>query len=393
MAFNWNQKVNGYAEIEIQGYFAERFINLALRKGVTLWNIKSIDAGKVTARVFPKEYKKLRKIAHTTSCKIKVIKKHGTSFVLFRYKKRKVFIVLIFIVAIVVNTVNSYIWSVDIVGDFDIPIEELKTQLAEENLKVLARKKDINIEKIKINMALKRNDLAWIGVDIKGTKATVEIVEKILPEHEELKGLPCNIVAIKDGIIEKIYTKEGTAIVKKGDLVQKGQILISGTIESEHAETRLVHADGEVFARTWYTYKAKIPYEKDVISKTGNTEKRYKIKILNSEINFLNYGTNFEKYDTITVRKQLKIFDKYVLPIEVEEIHYDELELETIKYTRNQIESIAKNEAMKCALELIPNDASVIDNTISVREYGEGIEAEVTIECIEKIGTKEKLEG
>ena len=182
-------------------------------------------------------------------------------------------------------------------------------------------------------------------------------------------------------------------ITYKDDVVQKGQILISGTVSSEHAETRYVHADGEVYAKTWYAYKAKVPYIKDVVGKTGIIEKRYKIKLLKYEINLLNYGTKFEKYDTITTRKQFKLLDKFILPIEVEETTYEELVVDTINYTKTQAENIAKNQAMSGALGLLPKEAENVNNSLTVREYDDGIEAEVMIECIEKIGTKEKLGG
>lgn len=393
MAYDWYKKINGFVMIEIEGYFSERFINLALSRGITIWNIKNEKNGKIKAKVVPKDFKKLKNITHKTGCKVKIIRKKGIPFLLFRYKKRKIIILLILCAIISLQIYNSYIWKIDIIGDFNIPIEEIKNQLKEENLKLYAKKKNINIDQLKINMALKRNDLAWIGVTISGTKATVEIVQKVMPEIEEFAGKPCNVVAKKDGIITKIYARDGLAIVEKDDYVQKGQVLISGIMYSEHAENRYVHADGEVIAKTWYSNKVKVPYKKDVLVKTGKEQIGFKIKLANYEINFLNNDTNFEKYDTITSRKQLKIFNRFVLPIEIEETKYQELAVESIELNRNQAESIAKNETMIGAVEKLPNDSEMINNVILVREYDDGIEAEVTIECIENIGTKEKIEG
>lgn len=393
MAINWYKKINGFAKIEIEGYFAERFINLTLNRKITIWDIHRLADGRITAKVSPREFKKLRKIARETRCRIKIIQKSGIPFFLFRYQKRKIFVLLIFLAIVAIGYYNSFIWKVEITGDFSIPIEELKEQLAEENIKVATKKSAIDIDSVKMNMALKRNDLAWVGVTLKGTKATVEIVEKVMPEKKELDGVPCNVVAVKDGIISKIYAKDGLAVVEKDDFVTKGQILISGIMTSELSGNRYVHADGEVIAKTWYTHKVKVPYQKDIVNKTGKQEKHYRIKLLNSEINFLNNDTNFEKYDTIEKTNPLKILNRFVLPLEVTEITYEELAVDTISYTKEQAEAIAQDEAMQGALQMIPMDADMYDNSIVVREYEEGIEAEVTIECLERIGTKEKLEG
>lgn len=393
MTLNFYKKMSGYVKIQLEGYFVERFLNLALNQKITIWDIRRMQDGRIIAKVTPKEFKYLRKIARTTKCRVKILKKSGIPFLIIKYRKRKIFVIFILVAIISVCVYNSYIWQVDIIGDFSIPIEEIKSQLAEENLKVAVRKSAVDIEQLKLNMALKRNDLAWVGVNIKGTKATVEIVEKVMLEHEELDGIPCNIVASKDGIVTKIFVKDGTACVQKDDLVQKGQILISGVMTSEFADERLVHADGDVYAKTWYVYKSKAPYKKDVISKTGNTEKRYKIKLLNNEINLLNNSTNFEKYDTIKKTNQLKIFNCFILPLEITETTYQEISVETITLSKEQAIRMAQNDAMNMAMQLVPAGVEIIDNSTLTREYDDGIEAEVSIECIERIGTKEKLGG
>ena len=81
-------------------------------------------------------------------------------------------------------------------------------------------KQKINTKEVINNIRLKRNDIAWIGVNIKGTNAIVSIVEadkkpEIIDENEY-----CNIVTRKDGIITKINVQNGTALVKEGDIVK-----------------------------------------------------------------------------------------------------------------------------------------------------------------------------
>ena len=271
-------------------------------------------------------------------------------------------------------------------------INEIKEQLAEENISIGALKKDIDTKSAKINMELKRNDIAWIGISTKGNKIIVEIIEKEKKNEEKLAGIPCNIVADKEGVVHKIYVAEGVAAVEKGDTITKGQILISGTVTSQYAEPRKVHADGEVLIKTWYTQKAKILYERDIISKTGEKENKYIIKLGNYKINFLNSDTKFEKYDTIITNNKLILLDKIELPIEVIKQTFEEINIETLSYTKKQAEATAKNEAMQKVVDLIPKDAEIINNYFTTREFEDGIEVEVTAECIEKTGTYEKME-
>lgn len=88
---------------------------------------------------------------------------------------------------------------------------------------------------------------------MKGTNIIVTIVEaeekpKIINKDEY-----CNIVANKKGMVTKITANSGTAIVKVGDIVEKGDILIGGYMEGKYTGTRYVHAKGKVEARVWYT--------------------------------------------------------------------------------------------------------------------------------------------
>ena len=121
--------MSGYVKIQLEGYFVERFLNLALNQKITIWDIRRMQDGRIIAKVTPKEFKYLRKIARTTNCRVKILKKSGIPFLIIKYRKRKIFVIFILVAIISVCVYNSYIWQVDIIGDFSIPIEEIKSQL------------------------------------------------------------------------------------------------------------------------------------------------------------------------------------------------------------------------------------------------------------------------
>jgi similar to stage IV sporulation protein len=154
-----------------------------------------------------------------------------------------------------------------------------------------------------------------------------------------------------------------------------------------------VHADGEIYIKTWYTEKILIPYERDIVCLTGEEEESYKIKIFDFEINLLNTSTKFEIYDKISETNKLRVFDLFELPIQVTKDTYKNISIESIKYSEDQAEGIAKNDAMNGALEKVPKDAEIVNNKVSITKRQEGVEAEVVVECLEKVGTKEKIGG
>lgn len=387
------KKMKGIIKISVEGFFVERFINLCLYEKVEIWDIERVNDGVIYVKIYPYSYEKVNDIATKTKCKLEIIEKNGVPFVIKRYRHRKIFAILTAAVVTAITITNLFVWQVDIIGEFSIPIEEIKELLNEENIKVGVLKKDIDIDACKLNISLKRDDIAWLGISIKGTKVTVEIVEKTLAEEDKYQGTVGNIISDKEGIVEKIYVAEGTAMVKKGEIVDKGSLLISGLVNSELSESRYVRASGEVTLRTTYIEKTKIPFEKDLVTKTGQVKKYYKLKINNYVINLGNKVTNFEKYDTISQEKVFSLFGKIKTPLSLVEETFEEIKVERLKYTMKQAEDLAiisNNEKLK---EIIPKEAERVNYFNKVRQNDEYLEVETVVQCIETAGTYEKIEG
>lgn len=384
--------MRGYICIKVEGYFVERFLNLCMLKNIELWNIKKKNEIELTANIRYVDYRAVEEIANITKCKINKNLAKGIPDLVIRYKKRKALICALFLMLIIINIYTSRIWHIEIIGDFTIPIEELWDELKLEGVKIGMRKKDLNYDEIKRNIYLRRDDVAWMGFEIHGTKAYAKIVERKNVEKDELKNEPCNIVSDKDGVVEKILVRTGVKSVNKGDTVVKGQVLISGSLSSENSVSRNVHADGKVVLKTWYINRETVPYEKDVAYKTGENEKKYKLEIGNYQINLINTSTKFEKYDTITVSNQLKLFNKFDLPIKLTELTYEELNVDTITYTKTQAEKIAREKATAGMQSIMSNNNITILNTdYKTFENEDGICVEVTLECLEDVGIEEKI--
>ncbi len=399
------KKIKGIMKISVEGFFIERFINLCLKEGIEIWDAERINEGIVNVKFFYTNYEKICEIANITRCKIEVLEKNGAPFLINKYKHRKIFAALIAIISMLITIINMFVWQVEIKGDFSIPIEEVKQFLEEENIKVGVLKRSIDTEAAKLDITLKRKDISWIGINLNGNKIVVEIVPKELAEVDIYEATIGNIISDKSGIVEKIYVAEGTAMVKKGELIEKGTVLISGMVTngvntkagilgdtSFMTESRMVRAQGDVTLKTTYVEKTKIPYEKDIVSKTGNVEKSYKLKINNYPINLLNKVTNFEKYDTITTEKTFSLFGIFKIPITLVEESFEEIKVDKIKYTQKQAEEIGiitNNEKLK---KIIPQDAERVKYYNNVWEDEIYLEVETVVQCLEKAGTYEKIE-
>ena len=236
------QLILGYVRIEVEGYYIERFINICRNKKILIWNLKREKGVKLYLNIGIGDFKKLSEISRKTKCKIKIQKKKGIPFILHRYKKRKIFAICLIILLLGIYSSSKYIWNIEIRVEENLAIENIEEDLNSLGLKRGMQKSEVDTNKIINEIRLKRNDISWIGIDIKGTNAIVKIVKA--DEKPEIVDNSdyCNIVASKDGIITKIIAQNGTAVVSEGDVVKKGDVLIAGYMEGKYTDTRYVHS-------------------------------------------------------------------------------------------------------------------------------------------------------
>lgn len=381
----------GYVEVQVEGYFVERFINLCMNRNIEIWDIKRKHDGIIEFKIRNCDMNKINKIAEVTRSNISIVNEVGIPHLAKKYKKRRIFFIVFFCAILGIYLLSLRIWKIEIVGDFSIPINEIREELIQEDFKIGVAKKNLDFDKIKRNIYIRRNDILWMGFEIKGTKAIVEVTERKLPNVDELDGVPCNIVSDKDGVVEKILVRVGNKMVEKGDVVFKGDILVSGVISGEKIDDSYVSSDAEIWLKTWYTGKVSIPYEKDIITKTGKIENKYKIKLGNYIINLSNNDTNFEKYDKITNIKKLTLFGKYELPIELVTTSYEEYNIEEIKITKEQAIAKAKEEATVIAKSTMTANADIIDCDYKMFLTETTVIVRATIECLEAVGVKERI--
>ena len=298
----------GYVNILVEGFFTERFINTCINKNIFLFNIKRDKSTIIYANVGIFDFKNVVKIAKQSKCRVKIQRKSGLPFLFNRYKKRKIFAIALVSIICVIIYLSNFIWNIEIVGTDKINQNELIKTINSEGLTIGKLKRKVDLKSIINKIRLDRKDIAWIGIDLKGTNAIVKVVEadakpEIIKEDEY-----CNIVSDKEASIIKVNAQNGTVLVKEGDVVKKGTPLIAGWMEGKYTGTRYVHAEGSVEAKVWYSHKERIYYKQEEKLRTGNEEKKYTLNINNFEINLYKKLSNFENYDTIKEQKKLKLF-------------------------------------------------------------------------------------
>lgn len=148
---------------------------------------------------------------------------------------------------------------------------------------------------------------------------------------------------------------------------------------------------GEVTAKVWYSKKEKMDLKQVSVNRTGNEEKKYKIKLNNFEINLGKTLPKFKKYDTIYEDKKLKLFSDFYLPITLGISTYYEVEEKEEIYTKEEAKKVLAEKIKNELSEEIEKKENIKDIQINTNEGNGFIEVEVIYEVLESIGTEEKL--
>ena len=383
--------IYGYLRIVVEGYYIERFINICRNRNYMMWNIKKVNDINIALNIEIKHFKEICKIAKKTQCKISIKAKRGLPFFLNKYKKRKLFaLFLIFVLAIIFLS-SRFVWNIEIIEENGLTIENIMEDIQEAGLKTGILKNDVDTKEIINKVRLERDDIAWMGIELKGTNAIVRLVKadekpEIVDEDEY-----CNIVSNKNGVITKINAQDGTANVKVGDTVSVGDVLINGWMEGKYTGIRYVHAKGEIEARVWYTMNKTIQYTTTEKQYTGNVETNYGIKINNFKINFPKGVSKFEFYDTIETENKIKLFSNFYLPISVVKTTYQQYEETEKTYSVEKAKSLGIQEIEEELENQIENKENIVNKNINTYEHENSIDIYVTYEVLEMIGTNEKI--
>lgn len=385
-------KFFGYLNIEVEGFFVEKFINMCFAKRIFLWRLERKNSTTITARISINDFKLLPKIAKKTKCKVSLKEKRGLPFLINKYKKRKIFAITLLVIALFIFGLTRFVWNVEIICDETIDKDEIYSILNECGIRegVLISKIDEN--KAINEIRLKRDDISWVGIKIVGTNAKVQIVSSTEKPEIVDKSQPCNIVSDKEGVITKILALSGTARVNVGDNVSPGTLLVEGVMEGKYTGNRYVRAEGEIFAKISYEKEETAELKQEYYIDTGSIKNKYSLKINNFKINFNKGLPKFKNYDTIEACKKLKLFSNFYIPIELVKTTYKETKLGYKEYT---IEELSNELQIKLKQELLEeneiSEEDVIEFIPTVTQSGTSISVKLVCYTEEKIGTLEQF--
>lgn len=374
--------------VEVEGFFVERFLNICKSKNVEINDIKYINNGIIVFKTSSNKYGEIKKVAEKVKCKVKIKKKKGIYFVLFRYRKRRLLFALGILLICILITLSTFVFKIEISGNSSINDERILEVLKKSGVYVGKNKLLLDTRKAGNQLRAELYDIAWVGVNVKGTKVNVKIVEKVLTNEDENKDVPGDIISNKSGIITKIIAENGTARFREGSYIEKNMVAIEGVIESEIIENMSVHASGILRVKNTYTYETSKKYSTN--EKVYNGKKRYGFGIgINNNEYLIKYLPKEHIYDINKKERKITLFGINFSFLFNQYVEYDLINKEK---SYEELTDECKKEYDEYIEKIKSNTGIVSNEKLEIVKEDDGIKYIVTYKLEEDVGEFKKAE-
>ncbi len=381
----------GYLEACMYSGEPERFFNICSARNIDMWNIIKRDGG-YSFNILIKDFYKIKDIVKKTKTKVRIRKKKGYPFFIYKNRRRKAYLVGILAFAAIIYSMSLFVWDIHFEGLYTYTEDVLLEYLSENDVKHGKFKADIDCTQIEKMIRNDFFDITWVSVSLEGTRLTVHIRENydydIVSDKEYTMS---DIVAIKEGIITSIITRTGTPFVKKGDIVKENDILVSGNVVINNEYGELIrqeygNADADIWAQTTYKYSDSLDLRHKIKEYSGKSKKAYEVTLFNKNIYLFNRKTGYENYERTVEEYRLKIGENFYLPIILCKISYNEYETRIKKYSEEEAKRILEKNIDEFFKDLVEKGVQIIENNVTIRREGNKYIAEGDITVVERFG-------
>lgn len=268
--------LRGYSQVCAPGKDAGKLMTLCARNGILLWQAQhqsNVFYGRVHSRLFPN----LQALAEQTGVEVRVLKEKGLPVLLRQYHKRVGILCGLFVFCISLAVSQQFIWKIEIEGCEKVEEARLMTVLDEAGVRRGALKRNIDQRHAAREVLIKVDELSWTAINFHGTTAILKLRERTPPPPKIDTDIPANVVALEDGQIKKLQVTDGKAVLKEGDTVRKGEVIISGVWQDRWGLTHFVRAGGQAYAHVPRSLVVKMPLVQEQYSITRLEKRSYAV--------------------------------------------------------------------------------------------------------------------
>lgn len=384
-----------HRKIRIEGTELHKIVNKCIKNDITLKDLRCKDTLESTVCVKDEDYSRLRKAAGH-SYRITVMGEGGAVPFLRSIRKNIIAVIGAFLLGALIFYQSLFIAEIRVDGYIGLTETELRQTLAEAGIREGERKPD-SYDDAKAALYKNHREITWVSIFEDGRLIKVNIAEAskaeaAIPEDKT----PVDIVASQSGMIERLEPLKGNAVVREGDYVNKGDVLISGRFKYQSTDysrgddfyVMYSHAEGKALARVprhLEFYMEKIERKR---KPTGRSIPGLYIKIGDIEINT---AGRLYSYETSVSHERNIIDAVWPLPLKISFVRIEEVRLTESPVKKTQLDKVVNAAVRQYRREEMKEGEEIVDSSIEYSETAGLIKAGVFLEVLEDIGEEKEI--
>lgn len=371
-------------------------MNMCRHHNIRMWNIRRKES--VYFSVYADEFVKLIPLSAKTSAKPHLLSKKGLPFRIMNIKRNWTFYSGFLLFLVLLSVLSSFVWEITYQGQSSYSKETLEKTVESMNIYTGMKRSRLDCDAIEKKIREIHPDISWVSAEEMGSVLKISIKEGKKTITHEKASAPKHLTALYDGVVQEIMVNRGTASVKKGQRVKKGDILISGVVpitddNNEVADNMTVSAKGEVIilAEKNFSEPMSVRYKKKEY--TGKIIRSFSWVLGNQSFSLKNPLKRFNnslKYDIINTVCVDRIIHPISFPVRITEREYREYQIKNAVYSRNELKKAGMKKYQNM-LDTLKNDKmELVTHSAVLRQKDKEnwtLQGRITFLC-KKLGTR-----
>ena len=384
--------LRGTVALCVTGPFPERLLNLCAQHRLDFWRLEWLDDHTVRFTARRSQFRRLEALAERVECEISVEQRRGLPDFLLRFRARYAFLVGLALALGAVAFLSRFVLTIQVSGNERLPTAVILSQLRQLGVYPGVYGPGIDRQQVAQEAQLALDDLAWMGINLHGTRVEVSVRETIPPAEGVDESGCWDVVAKTAGLITHVEAERGQAKVIEGDTVAAGEVLIAGNVAMEPPEysdlpTRYfpTHARGRVWARTWRTITAVIPLTAQGKDYTGREKTGWSLTAAGRRLHL--WGCEPEgRWEQTSSAHQAALPGVGRLPITLRRETWREYVLTSVPLNREAAQTLLQQRLLVHLKDVIGPEGELVTADYAAQVEGGSLKVTLLAECREEIG-------
>ncbi len=336
----------GYVIVQISGFAPERFLNLSKQNHITIWNIVPMGNG-YRCNVKRQDFFRMKSIVKKSRVKVVLLEKRGLPFWLQKNRKDFFYEFGFLLTVLLLYLSTQFIWQIHTEGNYQISCVELQNFFKDLEISIGTPVSNINEDILEKQLRKQFSEITWVCVKRNGSELCISVKENDFSEKEYISAEEqgYHIASDVEGTVVDMIVRQGIPVVKKGDVVSAGQILVEGVIPTYQEDGTIrnaytVEADADIYVETKLHYSDELSMYYLKKHYTGRERGKIMLFMEKNRIFTLPAAKHYRQEDSLTEEKTIFLFQRVPTGVTLFTEKHREYVIQEYKYTKEEAENL-----------------------------------------------------